>query len=213
MTYHCKVFYCSFIKPLVFVVVHCHAGTLRELRCAMAALRRKPTTTTSWLTVTSSHCTLWTACWTAPWPSLSLKNLARVAQGAFIEDSDFTILYPEMKENETFRFLDFVVAFLEWCKNKKKYQLICQGWQNTKGWVQKKSRQIIHFLWISVLPPPPYPRRPGFIIFTLRNFFLSTFADPPPLGPYPLLSILIIFFKISIYKFFQFFSWLLLDIG
>ena len=25
----------------------------------------------------------------------------------------------------------------------------------SKGWVQKKKRQIIHFFWISVLPPPP----------------------------------------------------------
>ena len=39
-------------------------------------------------------------------------------------------------------------------------------------WIREglKKRQIIHILWISVLPPPPYPRRPKLIIFTIRNF-------------------------------------------
>ena len=65
---------------------------------------------------------------------------------------------------------------------------------------KKKKRQIIHFLWISVLPPPPYPRRPWLIIFTLRNFFIHI-CCPPPLGPYQQIVILIIFFKFPLINF------------
>ena len=55
------------------------------------------------------------------------------------------------------------------------------------------------------LTPPPYPRRPKFIIFILRNFFIHICWTPPPLAPYPFLSRLIILFEISIYQFFPFF--------
>ena len=41
------------------------------------------------------------------------------------------------------------------------------GWRGEEDWIQggevregsiKKKRLFIHILWISVLPPPPYPR-------------------------------------------------------
>ena len=48
----------------------------------------------------------------------------------------------------------------------------------SKGGVQKKGKLSI--LWISFLRRPPFPHWPKFIIFTLGNFCLSKFADPPP---------------------------------
>ena len=45
---------------------------------------------------------------------------------------------------------------------------------------QNKNRQIIHILWISVLPPLPLSTSAEVNNIHTKEFFLSTFADPPP---------------------------------
>ena len=43
-----------------------------------------------------------------------------------------------------------------------------------------EKQQIIHILWISILPPLPYPHRPELIIFKLGNSFYPHLLTRPP---------------------------------
>ena len=61
-----------------------------------------------------------------------------------------------------------------------------------EGFRKEEKRQIIHIFWISVLPSPPPLSTSAEVNIIHTKELLSTFADPP-LSPYPLLSILMIF--------------------
>ena len=51
-----------------------------------------------------------------------------------------------------------------------------------RGGFQKKTRQIFHFLWISVFPPPPLSTSAGVNNIHTKEFFYPHLLTPPPLA-------------------------------